>query len=317
MKLSPALLASLLGMVACSAASTAPPPLQEGSAGGAGTITAGGGGASSGSGGGGSAGTGTGIQVGAGDPDVACGEVGRSIFVVSSENAFLSFDPKAATFSKIGTLSCPDLLGATPFSMAVARDGTAYVLYTSGNIFKVSTTDASCTPSGYPPNQKGWSLFGMGWVSNDTTSGTETLFVIDGATAGGLGYISGGGALTPIGQFDGGWAGRPGEVTGTGDGRLFAFFVDLSGSGSSTVAEIDKHSGHVLSSEPQSLPPINAWAFAHWGGSFYLFNGTNSDPSRVHKYTPGKGTTEIVSSAGYSIVGAGVSTCAPIVEPVD
>ena len=38
---------------------------------------------------------------------------------------------------------------ATPFSMSVDREGQAWVLYTSGEIFKVSIEDASCADSGW------------------------------------------------------------------------------------------------------------------------------------------------------------------------
>ena len=288
------------------------------SGGAAGSENAGGAGA----GAGGDAGAGGGVVIPGGTDDTSCGDVGKVIFVVSSENVLLSFDPAKLSFSQIGALSCPAGLGDTPFSMAVDREGTAFVLYQSGNIFKVSTKDASCKPSGYQPNQLGWSRFGMAYVSDTAGGASETLYVIDGTGLSGLGNnqglgkISNSGQLSSVGQFDKGMAGRTAEVTGLGDGRLFAFFVDSSTSASS-VAEIDKSSGAVLSNEAQALPEINAWAFAHWGGSFYLFNGDGLSPSRVHKYTPGKGTQQVVASAGFSIVGAGVSTCAPTTEIIN
>ncbi len=280
-----------------------------------------GGGSSATGGSGGSAGTGGGgivvpdeptdpLDPGSSDP--SCGDVGDSIFVVSSETVLLRFKPATLAFETIGALKCPSSFGDTPYSMAVNRNGTAYVLYQSGNIFKVDTKTAACTSSGYKPDQKGWNLFGMGYVTNGTSGPDETLFVMDGGDQG-LGQIDTKGVLSPIGQFDSGLEGRSAEVTGRGDGRLFAFFVDQS-SDASSVAEIDKATGHVLSNVDQSLGAINAWAFAHWGGSFYLFHG-DSGPSKVTKYTPGKGSTLVVKDAGYRIVGAGVSTCAPTKPP--
>jgi hypothetical protein len=248
--------------------------------------------------------------------------VGKVIFVVSSENVLLKFDPAKLTFSTIGALKCPAGFGDTPFSMAVDRAGTAFVLYQSGNIYKASTEDASCGPSGYQPNQLGWARFGMGYVSDAAGSESETLYIIDGTGLGGggankgLGKINHSGQLATVGQFDQGFAGRTAEVTGLGDGRLFAFFVD-NGKSAYDVAEIDKTTGKILSSAPQPLPAVNAWAFAHWGGSFYLFNSGSTGSSKVHKYTPGKGTQQVVDSAGYRIVGAGVSTCAPTTEVIN
>jgi hypothetical protein len=206
--------------------------------------------------------------------------------------------------------------------MAVDRAGIAFVLYQSGNIYRVSTVDASCEASGFKPNQLGWERFGMGYVSYQAGSESETLFIIDGSALGsgsatnkGLGLISPEGKVSTVGQFDGSLSGRTAEVTGLGDGRLFGFFVD-SDADTYSVAEIDKASGAVLSNEPQPLPATSSWAFAHWGGSFYLFNA-DGGPSRVHKYTPGKGTTQVVSNAGERIVGAGVSTCAPTDEVIN
>lgn len=309
-----------LSLAACSSSAGAPPIGDEG-AGGASANGSGSGG-SDGGGAGGAGGKAQTISVGGGGGDDAdCGGgVGKKIFVVSSENVLLSFDPKQKTFATIGNLNCPNGGLSSPFSMAVERTGTAFVLYSDGNIFKVSTTDASCQPSGYQRNQLGWEVFGMGFVAEP--GNTERIYVIEGAAIGGtnnrgLGYIAADGKLNPVGNFDMGLTGRTAEVTGRGDGRLFAFFVDSGTSAGSSVAEIDKATAKVISNVPQSLPSISAWAFAHWGGSFYLFNASSGSKSRVHKYTPGKGTEQLVADAGYTIVGAGVSTCAPTIEPIE
>lgn len=285
--------------------------------------SSGAGGAGGGAGAAGNAGAGGGVTIPDGGVEpTSCGDVGKVIFVVSSENVLLSFDPAKQTFSTIGTLNCPAGFGDSPFSMAVDRGGNAYVLYQSGNIYKASTEDASCVPSGYQPNQLGWARFGMGYVSDAAGSDSETLYVIDGTGLGsggsnkGLGKVSQSGQLAAVGQFDKGLGGRTAEVTGLGDGRLFAFFVD-SGKNAYSVAEVEKSSGKILTDEPQPLPEVSAWAFAHWGGSFYLFNSGTTGSSRVHKYTPGKGTQQVVASAGYRIVGAGVSTCAPTTEIIN
>ncbi|MEZ4366857.1 MAG: hypothetical protein R2939_11280, partial [Kofleriaceae bacterium] len=74
------------------------------------------------------------------------------IYVVDDAYRLLSFDPRlvgTATdpFVLIGPMSCPAASqpvpgwggGVTPFSMAVDREATAWVLYTTGEIFHVST----------------------------------------------------------------------------------------------------------------------------------------------------------------------------------
>ena len=283
-------------------------------AGGAGGAKLVGGGGNGGKHAGGASAGGSGIVGATGGSGVGsdpCGDVGKKIYVVSSNDELVSFDPQSLAFSLIGKIACPS--GGHPFSMAVDRTGLAFVLYDDGNIFWVSTSDASCMPSGYTPNQQGFTLFGMGYVSDAPGSNAESLYVIDDGKQG-LGVIDNQGQLKKVGTFDK-IASKSGEVTGTGDARLFGFFVDITDASKTSVAEIEKSNAHVLSNVGQSLPTINAWAFAHWGGSFFLFDGSGLANSRVDRYTPGKGTMNVVADAGYRIVGAGVSTCAPTTPP--
>ena len=61
----------------------------------------------------------------------------------------------------------------------------------------------------------------------------------------------------------------------------------------------------------------DAWAFAFWGGHFWLFTNPNMmGSSQVDRYDPSANTTTTeVNSVGFRIVGAGVSTCAPVTPP--
>jgi hypothetical protein len=53
-----------------------------------------------------------------------------------------------------------------------------------------------------------------------------------------------------------------------------------------------------------------AFAFAHWGGDFYVFTGQTT--SKVTRYSPETDiSTVVVDNTGMLIVGAGSSTCAP------
>ena len=113
------------------------------------------------------------------------------IYTVTVSNQLLSFDPTKIgsaedPFEAIGTLNCPagsSLTGpgpATPFSMSVDREAVAWVLYSSGEIFHVSTQDASCTATGFSVGQQGFELFGMGFVTDASGGQTETLFIAGG-----------------------------------------------------------------------------------------------------------------------------------------
>jgi len=71
---------------------------------------------------------------------------------------------------------------------------------------------------------------------------------------------------------------------------------------------------HVM--ETYALPGIsrgNGWAFGFWSGSFYLFTGTGAGGfTDVHEFTIGSTSPRKVASLpGDTVVGAGVSTCAP------
>src|ERR1700722_9364750 len=62
-------------------------------------------------------------------PDI-CPDAGSTvIYVITTQSVLLSFYPPTASFTTIGTVSCADPGGFEPFSMAVSRQGVAYVVY--------------------------------------------------------------------------------------------------------------------------------------------------------------------------------------------
>ncbi len=306
-----------------------------GGTGGGSTSGATSGGATNGGASGGSLGD---VDASSGNND-GCSDAAKLIYVLSDANDLYSFNPPSKKFIKIGALGCKVSGGLAPNSMAIDRNATAWVNYTSANavtgadtagaIYKVSTTDASCTgPSITLKN--GWFRLGMGYSTNSATSTDETLFVAA-TPSGGLGAGGGteglgkvdftGKTVTAIGQFDGSLAGQSAELTGTGDGRLFGFFTAKP----VHVAEINKTTGGIVGTPPAvaGVEQPAAWAFSFWGGAFYLYTSPDPlmNPSRttnVTKYTPG-GTvppdTGYMTNIGFRIVGAGVSTCAPLDAP--
>jgi hypothetical protein len=101
------------------------------------------------------------------------------------------------------------------------------------------------------------------------------------------------------------------ELTGTGDGRLFAFFTNATGSGSHIV-EVDKNSGNLLADNPLQVgSPNDGYAFAFWGGTFWVFT-EQGGPSQVTQFNPADASETPMTTMQGSIVGAGVSTCAPM-----
>lgn len=94
--------------------------------------------------------------------------------------------------------------------------------------------------------------------------------------------------LSYIGAYDA--LGSSAELTGTGDGRLFGRFFGPTW----TVAEIDRSTAAILSQAPQPAVGIlgnsGAFAFAFWGGAFFIFvsDGSVTD---VYEYDPANATT--------------------------
>ncbi len=258
-----------------------------------------------------------------------CASGTQLIYVVDDANDLLSFDPQHNnTLTKIGTLSCnastawPGFGGgqAFPFSMSVDRAGNAWVLYSSGQIFKVPVSNPSqCTNSGFTPGASGYQLMGMGFVATSPGAQTEHLYIAGGTAgrsnaSGNLGYIDPSTLqVTTVGTFTAQTYGP--ELTGTGDAKLYGYFPDTS---NTRVVQIDPATG--AEGQSWSLPAlsgsVNAWAFAHWGGRFYIFVtvGGNSQILMLDPTNNGAVTT-IAQNLKYTIVGAGVSTCAPTTVP--
>jgi hypothetical protein len=235
------------------------------------------------------------------------------VYVIANDNRLLAFDPPAASFRTIGTIACPSTGGANPFSMAVDRKGVAFVLFNDGRLFRVSTATAACVATTFQPNQLNFRTFGMGFVALGGGA-TDTLFIAGSGQDNGnedLGRIDlTTFRVTRIGTFNPLIHGA--ELTGTGDGRLFGFYKRTTGATSSVIGEIDPTDARVFAESP--LPTVNqgsGWAFAYWGGDFYMFVGTGAASSTVVRFRLADGSVTPVANVGSLIVGAGVSTCAP------
>jgi len=236
-----------------------------------------------------------------GDADVGCAIEAKLVYVVDGSQNLYSFDPKALKFSPVGALSCASV---PTFSMAVDRKATAYSLDVKGALVRYDIRSKECTVLPFPVAQHGFFTFGMGFASNSKGSSQETLFV---ASANSLGLATIDTitlALVPVGKFD--KLGGRVELSGTGDGQLFGLFETTP----YVVGEIDKATAQVLSQAPQMPTGQANFAFAHWGGSFWLFVGKD-----VFRFDPKTQASAKVASAAFDVVGAGVSTCAPTLPP--
>lgn len=251
-----------------------------------------------------------------------CSDEAKLVYVLSFDGDLYSFAPAAKKFTKVGALNC-ELGGATliPISMAVDRNAVAWVNMRDalgggdGVLFEVDTKTAKCKPSGIAA-----AFGGMGFSINAGSTAEDTLFVVaHDVPPGGRGIARVDFAkqkVVPIAvlpELD------DLELTGTGDGRLFGFLM----SSPLAIAQVDKstaaYSKRVqLAGVEKPTPPL--YAFSFWGGDFYVYTATTLAPQQstnVARYRPSDGSldTEYMTSIGFHIVGAGVSTCAPTVSP--
>ncbi len=259
------------------------------------------------------------------DNNPGCAAGTSSVYAVDRDNILYRYDPtnpSLGAFEPVGPLGCdPD--GPTPYDMSVARDGFAHVLYGSYGFspeaftFRVDIQNGAC--DGFSWLQTGsadfW-MFSMGFVADAPGSSNETLYVVDNdATPARLGYVDKDtGVIMPVGTLPG-----QGDFLGTGDAELWGFFPELA---TPAVMRIDKTNGSVLETIPaDGLPPIGdagwAYAFAFWGGSFYIFYVIDGIDTSTNVWKLGMdGTLTLhLPNTGLRIVGAGVSTCAPVEAP--
>ena len=245
-----------------------------------------------------------------------CSDSAKLVYTVDENNTFSQFDPPTKTFHDLGTLSCPAQFGASPFSMGVDRNTIGWVLYSSGELFHVDILgNLACTKTTWA-SAMGLMQFGMGF-STDTAGGTtDTLFIAGGAgpsnptsTLAKLSTTSM--TATTVGTVQG-WP----ELTGTGSAQLWGFFPSNNGS-TPRIEQIDKASGAATTTYMESslngMP--SAWAFAFYGGDFWVFLMKDLETSTTVYQVDGmtgaiKGMTPTNTR---TIVGAGVSTCAPVV----
>jgi hypothetical protein len=252
----------------------------------------------------------------------SCADAGAGlIYVVDDTGELSSFDPRKLPkdpFQRIGVLRCGGQ-ARMPFSMSVDRHGRAWVVYTNGELFKASIADARCRPSGYVPGAGGFLRFGMGFVTDRPGSTTEKLYLASSGPSLELGYLDTRAQLAPhpVGTIAAADQHNP-ELTGTSQAQLFGFFPTPTGP--SFVQEIDRATGAARGPRwtlgKTSLGGIGAYAFAQWGGVFYIFIETYNESGEldasVRSIDRATGAYRVVlRHLPFRIVGAGVSTCAP------
>lgn len=246
-----------------------------------------------------------------------------AIYAVSAENRLLAFQPQQNRFEVRAELDCPTPGWASPFSMAVDREGTALVLLSNGQLVKVDLADGACELTPYKPGQQGFWLFGMGYAPDggDDDDDAESLFVthipVSGPSAGLARIDTETWRLDVRGTYSEPIGGSM-ELTPSGDdGPLFGYALP-SPRVPGTLVEIDAADARVVRRIPVGAGTgASSLAVAWWGGRFFIFTGEPGfrRGTTVHRYDPVAEETKVVARFEDEIVGAAVSTCAPDRKP--
>jgi len=231
------------------------------------------------------------------------------IYLVSEGNDLMSFYPPTLTFKTIGSIACPNTNGTTPFSMGVDRKGVAFVVFQNGSLYKVSTLTAACLATSFAAHpMAGFDEFGMGFAGDNIS---DQLYIAgSGTPSAGLATID---TMTFKFSFIAKFSPdlNRTELTGTGDGRLFGWSPNPSTPGS-TLTQIDRKTAQLIGANKLKIGDnSDAFAFAFWGGDFWIFTAPNGGPTTVTKYDPMTQSETTATTNNAVIVGAGVSTCAP------
>lgn len=251
----------------------------------------------------------------------ACADAGTTIlYAITESNTLIAYDPPSNSFQFLGNITCPG--GGMPFSMAVDQSGAPTTIFSDGTLYRlqIHSGGVTCQLAGKVPSDAGPNTFGMGYTAN--VQGGETLYIATNAVPSSLGILDTTTyTVRPVAEFQPDLASP--ELSGNGAGELFAFAGDqCSCNGdiqcctSSKVVQVDKTNGRVLGAfSLKNLPFGRGWAFGYWGGALYLFTAPDNVSSVVTRFDLATHQAQQVQTYPEVIVGAGVSTCAPLDAP--
>jgi hypothetical protein len=195
------------------------------------------------------------------------------VLVLSDAAELWSFDPRSLTFAQLSGRVCG--VAENPYSMAVDEEGDGHVLFVESRAERRFALDTprACTVEAVDPAPLGFSLYGSAFTRDPASPSCDRLYLLSYSGSGpfregaGLGVIAtadAAGRVTTLASID--YDG--GELTGTADGRLFAFV----GATEAKLLELDPVTGAVRETVPLvGLETTHASAFAFFGGDFWIF----------------------------------------------
>ena len=235
-----------------------------------------------------------------------CEHTSDLIYVVERDAGRLyTYDPVGNDFTLLGAPDCTT--SYPPASMAVNRDGTAYVRDAGNRVFAVDLGTMACTATAYSDRATHFDSFGMGYATDSADTWRDQLYV---ANEGTLAVVdSSTWSLRNLGTLP-----SQSELTGNADGELWAV---LPLERVAELRRLDTDTGATLETVRVPAFPdpseLDTFAVATWNGDFYIFLRSHGmgETTNVYKVTRDGTMTMVLEDAGFDVVGAGVSTCAP------
>src|SRR5688572_22886972 len=80
-----------------------------------------------------------------------CAPGTESVYTLDADGRLERFQPNEGLFVTIGQLHCPAEATGTPRSMAIDHAANAWVLYSSGELFRVNTSTLKCVKTAFQP----------------------------------------------------------------------------------------------------------------------------------------------------------------------
>lgn len=238
-------------------------------------------------------------------PEDDCDHTSDLVYVIDrADDALYLFNPETMDFEILGEIDC-GMFAGSPSSMSVARDGIAYVRYTDNTVYAVDLDTLECTETAYGGG--GFGAFGMGFATDSDTTWRDTLYIANDNQLARMDTATW--SVSPMGSLP-----SQSELTGNADGELWAI---LPLEEPAQLVRLNKDTAAVEYTLHMTAMPdpytIDAFAFATWGGDFWVFIRTYGmgHSTDVYRVTSTGHTTRVAVDTGMDVVGAGVSTCAP------
>ena len=227
------------------------------------------------------------------------------VYVIDrGDEAIYTFNPATLSFDLVGELDC-GIWAGSPGSMAITREGVAYVRYSDNTVYSVDLETMNCEETSYDGDEYG--AFGMGFATNSDSTWRDKLYVANHSQLAVIDTETW--SRTVFGTLS-----SQSELTGNAAGELWAI---LPLETPAQVVRLNKATGSVedaitITGTP-SPSDIDTFAFATWSGDFFIFIRTYGmgQSTDVYRLSADGNTTLVAEGTGMDVVGAGVSTCAP------